>query len=140
MLSSLREVQVGILREKKIDLERKKRREEREKELEKLKAWAPGLAPFFLVLAAVFHAFFLLRTSSRGELRWGSSCELVFSWLRRRRAQEITKAIDEIELSCTQLQVSSHRGDLSILLPPAAAEVLIALNAAVQRKHSACRT
>ncbi|CAE7615728.1 ttc4 [Symbiodinium necroappetens] len=30
-------VQVGILREKKIDLERKKRREEREKELEKLK-------------------------------------------------------------------------------------------------------
>ena len=47
MLSSLREVQVGILREKKIDLERKKRREEREKELEKLKAWAPGLAPIF---------------------------------------------------------------------------------------------
>lgn len=59
-------VQVGILREKKIDLERKKRREEREKELEKLKDKLKG------------------------------------------RIEEITKAIDEIELSCTQLQEAAE--------------------------------
>ena len=55
------EVQTGIVREKKIDLERKKQREEREKELEKLKAWAPGRAcsrSLCLAMLKCFNSFF----------------------------------------------------------------------------------
>ena len=60
--TSREEVQIGIVREKKIDLERKKQREEREKELEKLKAWAPGPGAcsrsLCLTMLKCFNSFF----------------------------------------------------------------------------------
>ena len=53
--------------------------------------------------------------------------ELGSAWLRWTRPQEITEAIDEIELSCTQLKASPAEG--------IRASILTALHAAVLCKH-----